>query len=82
LINPFFFDNIIFGFRYLPPKILGQAEIRVGKERSPDGKTQLLGNLPLALITLMSGVVALGLRNQRGSTRMFWFDAVRIMLID
>jgi len=30
----------------------------------------------------MSGVVALGLRNQRGSTRMFWFDAVRIMLID
>ena len=30
LINPYFPDNIIFGARHLVPKLLGEAEIRVG----------------------------------------------------
>jgi hypothetical protein len=69
LINPYFPDNIIFGARHLLPKILGQAEVRVGNEWYPYETTQLLENSPLGLIAFLSGVVALGLRNQRMGTR-------------
>ncbi|MGW8225245.1 MAG: hypothetical protein ACWGOY_05905 [Anaerolineales bacterium] len=69
LINPYFPDNIIFGARHLLPKISGQAEVRVGIEWYPYETTQLLDNSPLALIAFLSGVIALGLRNQKMGTR-------------
>jgi len=69
LINPYFPDNIIFGARHLIPKLLGEADVRVGNEWYPYETTQLLANSPLGLIAFLSGVVALGLRNQRMDTR-------------
>jgi len=69
LINPYFPDNIIFGARHLNPKLLGEADIRVGNEWYPYETTQLLENSPLGLVIFLSGVVALGLRNQRMDTR-------------
>jgi len=69
LINPYFPDNIIFGARHLIPKLLGETDVRVGNEWYPYETTQLLANSPLGLIAFLSGVVALGLRNQRMDTR-------------
>ena len=69
LINPYFPDNIIFGARHLVPKLLGEAEIRVGNEWYPYDTDQLLSNSPLGLIAFLGGIIALGLRNQRMDTR-------------
>jgi hypothetical protein len=69
LINPYFPDNIIFGARHLIPKLLGEADVRVGNEWYPYETTQLLSNSPLGLFAFLSGVVALGLRNRRMDTR-------------
>ena len=69
LINPYFPDNIIFGARHLVPKLLGEADVRVGNEWYPYETNQLLSNSPLALIAFLSGVVALGLHKQRMDTR-------------
>jgi len=69
LINPYFPDNIIFGARHLIPKLLGEADIRVGNEWYPYETTQLLSNTPLGLLFFLSGVFALGLNNRRMDTR-------------
>ena len=69
LINPYFPDNIIFGARHLVPKLLGEADVRVGNEWYPYETNQLLSNSPLALIAFVSGLVALGLHKQRMDTR-------------
>ena len=69
LINPYFPDNIIFGARHLIPKLMGEADVRIGNEWYPYETTQLLTNSPLGLLAFLSGVVALGLRNQRMDTR-------------
>lgn len=69
LINPYFPDNIIFGARHLIPKLIGEADVRVGNEWYPYETSQLLSNSPLGLIAFLAGVVALGLRNQRMETR-------------
>jgi hypothetical protein len=70
LINPYFPDNIIFGARHLIPKLMGEADVRVGNEWYPYETSQLLSNSPLGLIAFLAGVVALGLRNQRMDTRI------------
>lgn len=69
LINPYFPDNIIFGARHLIPKLLGEADIRVGNEWYPYETSQLLSNSPLGLLFFLSGVIALGLSNRRMDTR-------------
>lgn len=69
LINPYFPDNIIFGARHLIPKLLGEADVRVGNEWYPYETTQLLSNSLLGMLAFMSGVLALGLSNQRMDTR-------------
>jgi len=69
LINPYFPDNIIFGARHVIPKVLGEADVRVGNEWYPYETDQLLENSPLGLLVFLAGVVALGLRNQRMDTR-------------
>jgi hypothetical protein len=69
LINPYFPDNIIFGARHLIPKLLGEADVRLGNEWYPYETTQLLANSPLGLLVFLSGVVALGLRSQRMDIR-------------
>ncbi len=69
LINPYFPDNIIFGARHVFPKLLGEAQVRVGNEWYPYETTQLLENSPLTLIAFFSGVIALGLWNQKMDLR-------------
>jgi len=69
LINPYFPDNIIFGARHLIPKLLGEADVRVGNEWYPYETTQLLSNSLIGLLAFMSGVLALGLSNRRMDTR-------------
>lgn len=69
LINPYFPDNIIFGARHLIPKLLGEADVRVGNEWYPYETTQLLSNSLLGLLAFLSGVMALGLNNKRMDTR-------------
>lgn len=69
LINPYFPDNIIFGTRHMIPKLLGQAEVRVGNEWYPYETTQLLENSPVGLLAFLSGVIALGLNRGRMDTR-------------
>lgn len=69
LINPYFPDNIIFGARHVIPKVLGEADVRVGNEWYPYETDQLLENSPLGLLVFLAGVVALGLRNERMDTR-------------
>jgi hypothetical protein len=69
LINPYFPDNIIFGARHVIPKVLGEADVRVGNEWYPYETDQLLSNSPLGLLVFLAGVVALGFRNQRMDTR-------------
>ena len=69
LINPYFPHNIVFVVRHLLPKLAETSSVRVGNEWSPYETKQLLENSPLALIVFLSGVAALGFRNQRMDTR-------------
>jgi hypothetical protein len=69
LINPYFPHNIVFFIRHLIPKFAESGVVRIGNEWYPYETGQLLENSPLALIVFVSGVVALGLRNQRMDTR-------------
>jgi hypothetical protein len=69
LINPYFPHNIVFMVRHLVPKIAETSAVRVGNEWYPYETRQLLQNSPFALIVFLSGVAALGFRNQRMDTR-------------
>ncbi len=69
LINPYFPHNIIFMVRHLLPKFAEISAVRVGNEWYPYETRQLLENSPLALILFLSGVAALGFRNQRMDSR-------------
>jgi hypothetical protein len=68
IINPYFPNNIIFFIRHILPKLVETGAVRVGNEWYPYETGQLLENSPLALLVFLSGVTALGLRNQRMNT--------------
>jgi hypothetical protein len=65
IVNPYFPHNIVFLVRHLIPKLVESGAVRVGNEWYPYETGQLLKNSPLALGLFLSGVVALGLSNQR-----------------
>ena len=69
IINPYFPHNIIFLLRHLLPKFPDSSEVQVGNEWYPYETTQLLENSPFALILFLSGVFAIGFRNQRMDSR-------------
>jgi hypothetical protein len=69
IVNPYFPHNIVFFIRHLLPKLVESGAVRVGIEWSPYETGRLLENSPLALLAFLSGVIALGLRNQRMDIR-------------
>jgi hypothetical protein len=69
LINPYFPHNIVFLARHLLPKIVETGMVRVGNEWYPYEPGQLLENSLIALGLFLSGVIALGLSNQRMKSR-------------
>jgi hypothetical protein len=69
LINPYFPHDIIFVFKHLLPKLSETTVVRVGNEWYPYTTGQLLQNSPLALVAFVSGILALGLRDERMDVR-------------
>jgi len=69
LINPYFPDNLVFIARHLLPKLIETTKISVGNEWYPYSTGQLLDNSPLALLVILSGVLALGLNGKKMDTR-------------
>jgi hypothetical protein len=65
LINVYFPQNLIFIYRHLLPKLTDATAVSVGNEWFPYDTGQLLRNSAGALILFASGIVALGLRNER-----------------
>ncbi len=69
LINPYFPTDLIFIFRHLLPKLTEPTAVDVGSEWYPYRTSQLLENSPLSLISILVGVVGLGLRGRRMDLR-------------
>jgi hypothetical protein len=69
LINPYFPDNIVFSYRHMLPKLTEATSVSVGNEWYPYDTGQLLQNSLPAFIAFSSGLLALGLNNQKMDTR-------------
>lgn len=69
LINPYFPYNIIFAIRHLLPKLTDATSTQVGNEWYPYTTEQLLHNSLPSLITLVSGMFALGLTGRKMELR-------------
>jgi hypothetical protein len=69
LINPYFPDNIVFFIRHLLPKLVESNVVRVGNEWYPYDTGQLLENSLIALSVFSSGVIALGMRDEKMDAR-------------
>ncbi len=69
VINPYFPQNLVFIYRHLSPKLADPTSIRVGNEWYPYETAQLFGNAGVALLALLAGLFALGLRGQRMDLR-------------
>lgn len=69
LINPYFPDNLIFSYDHMLPKLDDATSVRVGNEWYPYDTRQLLDNSLPALITFVSGVLALGLTDRKMHVR-------------
>ncbi|MBI1795238.1 MAG: hypothetical protein HYR70_13765 [Chloroflexi bacterium] len=65
IVNIYFPQDLIFIYRHLLPKLTNATSISVGNEWYPYDTGQLLQNSPLALIILLGGILALGLRGRR-----------------
>lgn len=65
IINIYFPQDLIFIYRHLLPKLTDATSISVGNEWYPYNTVQLLSNSPAALIVLLAGVLAIGLRGKR-----------------
>ena len=69
VINPYFPQNINFIYRHIAPKLADPTAIRVGNEWFPYETNQLFDNAGVALLALLAGVFALGLRGRRMDMR-------------
>ncbi len=69
VINPYFPFDVLFILRHLLPKLTETTAVNVGIEWYPYQTTQLTENSPMALVTFLMGVLALGLQEQRMERR-------------
>lgn len=69
IFNPYFPHDIVFVGLHILPKLVGTTAIRVGNEWYPYETGVLLKNSTLALVTFVSGALALGLSGKRMDLR-------------
>jgi hypothetical protein len=69
VINPYFPLNLIFTYRHLLPKLFEATSVNVGNEWYPYETLQLLKNSLPALVSFVSGALALGLAGRKMDLR-------------